>query len=55
MDAPIGKVPPLGLRLPPDLKEWVAKQAKKERRSINSWLTILIEQKKEQAQHEHQA
>lgn len=54
MDTPIGKIPPLGLRLPPDLKAWVADQAKKERRSVNSWLTLLIEQRKE-AQHEKQA
>lgn len=54
MDTPIGKVPPIGLRLEPGLKAWVAEQAKKERRSVNSWLTILIEQKKE-AQHEQAA
>lgn len=50
MDTPIGKIAPLGLRLPPELKEWVAEQAKKERRSVNSWLTLLIEKKKE-AEH----
>lgn len=51
MDAPIGKVPPLGIRLPPDLKAWVSEQAKKERRSVNSWLTVLLEEKRN-AQHE---
>lgn len=50
MDTPIGKVSPFGLRLPPDLKAWVAEQAKRDRRSVNSWLTLLIEQKKE-SQH----
>lgn len=55
MDTQIGKVTPFGLRLPPNLREWVEEQAKKERRSINSWLTILIEQKKEEARHEKQA
>lgn len=50
MDTPLGKIQPIGLRLPPDLKAWVAEQAKKDRRSVNSWLTLLIEQKKE-AQH----
>lgn len=54
MDTPIGKIAPFGLRLPPDLKDWVAEQAKKERRSVNSWLTLLIEQKKE-GKHEKQA
>lgn len=54
MDAPIGKVPPLGIRLPPDLKAWVSEQAKRERRSVNSWLTVLIEEKRN-AQHELQA
>lgn len=47
MDIQIGKVPPLGLRLPPDLKEWVTEQAKKDRRSVNSWLTVLIAKKKD--------
>ena len=55
MDTSIGKIAPLGLRLPPDLKAWVMEQAKKERRSVNSWLTILVEQKKEEAKHEKQA
>lgn len=54
MDTPIGKIAPLGLRLPPELKEWVAEQAKKERRSVNSWLTLLIERKRE-AEYERSA
>ena len=54
MDTPIGKIAPLGLRIPPDLKGWVAEQAKKERRSVNSWLTLHIEQKRE-AQHANAA
>lgn len=47
MDTPIGKVTPLGLRLPRELKDWVVEQARKDRRSVNSWLTLLIEQKRE--------
>ena len=50
MDTPIGKTAPIGLRLPPELKAWVVEQAKRERRSVNSWLTLLIERKKE-AEH----
>lgn len=50
MQTPIGKIAPIGLRLPPDLKAWVASEAQKERRSVNSWLTLLIEKKKE-SQH----
>lgn len=46
MDTQIGKIPPLGLRLPAELKAWVAEQAKKERRSVNCWLTLLIEEKR---------
>ncbi len=40
------KPSPLGIRIPPDLKAWVTEQAKKERRSVNSWLTLLIENAK---------
>lgn len=54
MDTKIGSIKPFGLRLPPELKKWVEEQAKKERRSVNNWLTLLIEQKKE-AQDEKQA
>lgn len=54
MDTKIGSVKPFGLRLPPDLKAWVEEEAKKDRRSVNSWLTLLIEKKKE-ARHEKQA
>lgn len=43
MNQQISKVSPLGLRLPAELKEWVTEQAKKERRSVNSWLIVLIE------------
>ena len=46
MDTPIGKVSPLGLRLPPDLKAWVSEQARRERRSVNSWLTVLVEERR---------
>lgn len=54
MNVRVGKIPPFGLRLAPELKAWVEEQAKKDRRSVNSWLTLLIEEKKE-AQHEKQA
>lgn len=43
----IRSTPPFGLRLNPDLKEWVKQQAKKDRRSINGWLTKLIEDHKD--------
>lgn len=46
METSTGKITPFGLRLPADLKTWVADQAKKERRSVNSWLTLLVEQKR---------
>lgn len=54
MNVQTGSIKPFGLRLPPELKEWVTEQAKKDRRSVNSWLTILIEEKRE-ANHEKQA
>ncbi|WP_250440074.1 hypothetical protein [Delftia tsuruhatensis] len=47
MEISIGKVAPFGLRLEPELKAWVIEQAKKDRRSVNSWLTLLIEKAKE--------
>lgn len=50
MDTPIRKNAPIGLRLPPELRAWVVEQAKRERRSVNSWLTLLLERKKE-AEH----
>lgn len=54
MNTGIGKVKPFGLRLPPELKSWVEEQARQDRRSVNSWLTLLIEEKRN-AQHEKQA
>ncbi|WP_080757916.1 toxin-antitoxin system HicB family antitoxin [Comamonas testosteroni] len=53
MDTKIGSIKPFGLRLPPELKKWVEEQAKKDRRSVNSWITLLIEQRQE-SQHEKQ-
>lgn len=54
METHTEKFKPFGLRLTPELKAWVTEQAKKERRSVNNWLTLLIEKKKE-AQDEKQA
>ncbi|MGN1057175.1 MAG: Arc family DNA-binding protein [Comamonas sp.] len=54
MDTKIGQIKPFGLRLPLELKTWVEEQAKKDRRSVNSWLTLLIEEKRN-AKHEKQA
>lgn len=42
------QVTPTAVRLPPDLKEWVKDQAKKDRRSVSGWIQVLIEGKKEQ-------
>lgn len=36
-----------GLRLQPDLKEWLALQAKKAKRSLNSEIAIRLEESKE--------
>lgn len=43
---------PFGLRMPEHLKDWVQAQASKQRRSVNSFLLILIEQAmKEESNH----
>lgn len=47
MNVSVGKIKPFGLRLPPELKAWVEEQAQQDRRSVNSWLTLLIERQKE--------
>ncbi|WP_374710569.1 Arc family DNA-binding protein [Massilia pseudoviolaceinigra] len=36
-------IPPFGLRLPPDLKKWLAEQAALNRRSLNSEITKRLE------------
>ena len=41
------QVPPTAVRLPPELKAWVKEQADKDRRSVSSWIQVLIEAKKE--------
>lgn len=38
--------PQLNLRLSPDLKEWIQIQAIKDRRSVTTWLTMLIERER---------
>ena len=38
---------PFGLRMPPEIREWVETQAKKERMSMNSFLLRLIEKAQE--------
>ncbi len=37
------------LRMPVELKEWVMKNARQERRSINSHLVFLVEKAREEA------
>jgi predicted HicB family RNase H-like nuclease len=39
----------IGVRLPPDLAEWVQEQAEADERSINQWLFRLIRQAKADA------
>ena len=43
------QVPPTAVRLPPELKAWVKEQADKDRRSVSSWIQVLIEAKKGQS------
>ena len=43
------QVPPTAVRLSPELKAWVKEQADKDRRSVSSWIQVLIEAKKEQS------
>lgn len=43
METPQGKIPPFGVRMPPEIKAWVEARAKKERMSMNSWILRLIE------------
>lgn len=38
--------PQINIRLAPELKNWVHEQAKYDHRSVNNWLTHLIEQAK---------
>ena len=47
MKAQNKQVPPTAVRLPPELKAWVKEQADKDRRSVSSWIQVLIEAKKE--------
>lgn len=47
----VGYVKPFGLRMPDDLKEWAAAQARKEHSSLNAWLLRLMEEKREATRH----
>lgn len=37
-------IAPFGLRLPPDLKEWIAREARANRRSMNSEILLRLEE-----------
>jgi hypothetical protein len=50
--SPSKRVPPVGFRLPPDLKEWLADQAVRNRRSQNAELVHRLEQSRRQEQQE---
>jgi predicted HicB family RNase H-like nuclease len=41
------KIAPFGLRLPPELKEWLQQQALKNHRSLNAELLARLEQSKQ--------
>jgi hypothetical protein len=41
-------IPPLQVRCPPELKEWIKALARTNRRSLNAELVMLLEQAKEQ-------
>lgn len=40
----MNELAPFGLRLPPDLKDWVAREAKANRRSMNSEILLRLEE-----------
>lgn len=44
MNEGMGNLAPFGLRLPPDLKDWVAREAKANRRSMNSEILLRLEE-----------
>lgn len=51
------QIAPFGLRMQPELKEWVQKRAEENRRSLNSEIVIRLEEskareEKRQADHE---
>lgn len=37
-------IAPFGLRLPPDLKEWITREARANRRSMNSEIILRLEE-----------
>lgn len=39
--------PQINLRLHPDLRHWVQTKALSDRRSVNTWLTMLIEREQQ--------
>ena len=46
----------VGVRMPQDLHEWLVNLAKRERRSLNAQLVVLLERVREQAErdgHDH--
>lgn len=47
-----GKVPQIGLRLPPDLRKWLDKKAAENHRSLNGEVVVAVEQyRKQQEAH----
>lgn len=38
------KIPPFGVRMPDDLKDWVKETAHKEKRTMNNMIVLLLEQ-----------
>jgi hypothetical protein len=46
----------VGVRMPQDLQEWLVELAKRERRSLNAQVVVLLERVREQVErdaHEH--
>lgn len=43
-------ITPFGLRLPDDLKSWLELQARENRRSMNSEITVIVERYRAQRQ-----
>jgi hypothetical protein len=40
----IGEIAPFGVRMPPELKDWLKQRAERNRRSANSEILALMEQ-----------
>lgn len=43
----MASIHPFGLRMPPDLKEWLAQQAKIDTRSLNSEIVKRLQESRE--------